>query len=195
MKVSIIGYKKGEDLLLFDNVGKLSYDWNENSGVLEVSGEGDASDYEEAITKVYYENISSSKQAGLKEFSISLLDADYLPYTKHFYQYYDQGGISWSNARAQAAGKNYYGLQGYLATIRSLEEQNFILSKTKGTGWIGGSDAEKEGTWKWVEGPIKVLFFGKACLVENLLMASILIGEVMSQITREEKITLIYSLM
>ncbi len=159
MKVSIIGYKKGEDLLLFDNVGKLSYDWNENSGVLEVSGEGDASDYEEAITKVYYENISSSKQAGLKEFSISLLDADYLPYTKHFYQYYDQKGISWSNARAQAAGKDYYGLQGYLATIRSLEEQNFILSKTKGTGWIGGSDAEKEGTWKWVEGPDKGIIF------------------------------------
>ncbi len=159
MKVSIIGYKKGEDLLLYDNVGKLSYDWNENSGVLEVSGEGDASDYEEAITKVYYENISSSKQAGLKEFSISLLDADYLPATEHFYQYHRKPSISWTNARARAAGMKYYGLQGYLATIRSVEEQNFILSKTLGTGWIGGSDAEKEGTWKWVEGPDKGIVF------------------------------------
>ncbi|WP_347841521.1 PKD domain-containing protein [uncultured Draconibacterium sp.] len=153
MKVSIIQYKKGEDLLVYEQIGSLSYKWNENSGVLEISGAGTADQYQEAVANVYYQNIGQTKTPGERVFSISLLDADYLPFTGHFYQYHDQLAITWTAARAKAASMTYYGLKGYLATIRSQQEQNFIYSKTKGTGWIGGSDRDQEGVWKWVEGP------------------------------------------
>ncbi|WP_254602705.1 PEPxxWA-CTERM sorting domain-containing protein [Sphingomonas bacterium] len=49
-------------------------------------------------------------------------------------------------------------LGGYLATITSAEENAFVASllPTSGTnirGWLGGSDAQTEGTWQWVVGP------------------------------------------
>jgi len=159
MKISISNYINGEDVLVFDNVGSFNYYWNENSGTLEITGVGSDSEYEEAVSKVYYENISSSHTSGIRTFSISLRDADYLPATGHFYRFISQESISWNSARSQAASKDYYGLQGYLATIRSKEEQDFILTKTKGTGWIGASDEEVEGTWKWMEGPDKGVIF------------------------------------
>ena len=40
-----------------------------------------------------------------------------------------------------------------MATITSAEENAFIVPKLAGEGWIGASDAENEGTYKWVTGP------------------------------------------
>ena len=155
MKVSIIDYIKGEDLLVYDVVSGFSYNWNENSGVLEIRGIGSDESYEDAVSKVYYQNISNSRTPGIRSFSINLVDADYLPATQHFYRFVPNESITWTNARiiAESESMEYYGLQGYLATIRSKEEQDFIYTKTEGTGWIGGSDAAQEGTWKWVVGP------------------------------------------
>jgi len=72
----------------------------------------------------------------------------------HYYQIGGTGsGISWTDARDAAAAATFNGLTGYLATITSSEENAFILSKLPATGWIGASDAESEGVWKWVTGP------------------------------------------
>ncbi|WP_167618325.1 PKD domain-containing protein [Maribellus sediminis] len=154
MKISISPpYKQGEDILEWDEVGTFNYTWNANSGYLEISGIGTDSEYELAVSKVYYHNVSATPSSGVRSFSISLKDADYLPATNHFYRFVAHESITWTNARLQAASMDYYGLQGYLATIRSQEEQDFIFTKTEGTGWIGANDADVEGTWKWVEGP------------------------------------------
>ncbi len=153
MKISISPYIQGEDILEWEEVGSFNYNWNDGSGYLEISGVGTDAEYELAVSKVYYKNTTITPTAGIRSFSISLRDADYLPATDHFYRFVSRQSISWSNARALAASMDYYGLQGYLATIRSKEEQDFIFTKTEGTGWIGASDEEEEGTWRWVTGP------------------------------------------
>lgn len=49
--------------------------------------------------------------------------------------------------------RTYNGLRGYLANITSLDEHKFLMSKTRATAWIGGSDLEAEGTFVWLDGP------------------------------------------
>nr|WP_320021770.1 PKD domain-containing protein [uncultured Draconibacterium sp.] len=153
MQVSIVNYLQGEDKLGYDKVAPLEYNWDNAKGTLEISGVGTDEQYREAISKVFYYNLSGTRSVGTREFAISLLDADYLPATEHFYQYVTKRGIRWTVAKAEAEKKTYYGLQGYLATIISSIENDFIYSKIDGVGWIGGSDADKEGDWYWKTGP------------------------------------------
>ena len=40
-----------------------------------------------------------------------------------------------------------------MATLTSQEESDFAGKQASGAGWIGGSDEETEGEWKWVTGP------------------------------------------
>ena len=47
----------------------------------------------------------------------------------------------------------YYGMQGYLATITDADEAQICGELSPGTGWIGGSDQDAEGIWKWMTGP------------------------------------------
>lgn len=155
MKVSIANYQKGEDILVYDKVDKFkdAYSWNNEKGELEIRGVGTAEEYRQAISKVYYKNIADSPTVGIRSFSISLLDADYLPFTEHFYRYIAKLDITWKEAKAAAETMEYYGLQGYLATITSSIENDFIWTKIDGVGWIGATDEEQEGEWKWVTGP------------------------------------------
>ncbi|XP_028992597.1 CD209 antigen-like protein C [Betta splendens] len=47
-----------------------------------------------------------------------------------------------------------------LVVVDSAEEQNFLTKLTKQESWIGLSDSDKEGTWKWVDGsPLTVTFW------------------------------------
>ncbi|MFV0592502.1 MAG: PKD domain-containing protein [Draconibacterium sp.] len=156
IKISISNYKTGEDILEFDKVGNFKYKWDANSGYLEITGVGTDEEYEKAVAQVYYRNTSSNPSLGLRSFSISLRDADYLPFTAdsgHFYRYIPKLDVTWKQARDLAAGDDYYGLKGYLATITSSAENNFIWTKIDGVGWIGATDEAEEGKWMWVTGP------------------------------------------
>jgi gliding motility-associated-like protein len=105
-----------------------------------------------AIKDVVYNN-SSPTPSGSRNFSITVGQANYLPSTGHYYQFVPSLGITWSDAKIAAQNSTYYGLQGYLATIGAADEAQLSGEQSSGAGWIGGSDAENEGVWKWVTGP------------------------------------------
>lgn len=151
------GYEFGKDRL------KLSVDhdgiiprWNPSTGKLslEVSGGGTLS-YEkfiEAVKDVVFVS-SDVNVSGEKFFSLTVGDVNYLPSTGHYYEYVSEVGITWTEARDKAELHTYNGLEGYLATITSADEAKLTGEQAEGAGWIGGSDAEEEGIWKWVTGP------------------------------------------
>ncbi|KAK2840185.1 hypothetical protein Q5P01_013925 [Channa striata] len=53
---------------------------------------------------------------------------------------------SWTNARRDCQNKG-----ADLVVIDSLKEQNFLSELINVDTWIGLSDRDKEGTWKWVD--------------------------------------------
>ena len=154
MKISISeNYKYGEDELELGVPGNLKQSWTAYSGSLVLTGSTNVQDYVNAIRTIRYKNNKSIPTLGLRKIVISLDDVDYLPETGHFYRYIGSFGIKWSDAKSITSTTTYYGLQGYLATITSQVENDFINKKTKGVGWIGASDAAVEGEWRWVTGP------------------------------------------
>jgi gliding motility-associated-like protein len=152
IKISVANYKKGEDTLYYSG-NQFSYHWDNELGNLSLTGIGSDTEYENAVKQVYYKNLAETPSPEPRSFSISLVDADYLPYTGHFYKYIKQRRIYWSEARKAAESMNYYGMKGYLATIMFAVENDFIWTKIDGIGWIGATDEGQEGNWRWVTGP------------------------------------------
>ncbi|BCG65477.1 MAG: hypothetical protein methR_P3316 [Methyloprofundus sp.] len=59
-----------------------------------------------------------------------------------------------TDARIDALGREHAGNSGYLVTILSQEEQDFVKSLAdRSRAWIGASDNLTEGIWEWMDGP------------------------------------------
>ena len=73
----------------------------------------------------------------------------------HYYAYVaTDSRVTWAQARQLARQSEYDLEQGYLATVTSNEEWRFMLDEVLHTnGWLGGSDQESEGVWRWMTGP------------------------------------------
>lgn len=136
----------------------IAWSYDAERGVLSLSSEGKEktpADYQTTLRRVTYVNLQAPEDdtpARTIVFSIGE-NSLYFPGTGHYYEFITQPGVKWSQGEAAASQRTFFGLQGYLATITSEEENAFLAQKISGVGWIGASDEAQEGEWLWVTGP------------------------------------------
>ena len=153
------GYVNGQDKLTLANPAThstITTSWDATAGKLKLYSPTGVkilyTDFVSAIKDVEFSN-SSPSPSGIRNFSITIGQANFLPSTGHYYQFISNVGITWTSAKTAAEALDYYGLKGYLATILAADEAQISGEQAQGAGWIGGSDAATEGVWKWVTGP------------------------------------------
>ncbi len=103
-------------------------------------------------------SMGSIKTAVRINVEISSYDASYVynPINKHFYKYVSSATITYANAKSGASGNSFKGKTGYLVTITSQSEQDFINNNISGSNiWIAITDAATttDGTWILDAGP------------------------------------------
>ena len=82
-------------------------------------------------------------------------DKGYFPTLGNFYTN-TTDFAPWDVARANAEAAELNAvpeITGHLATITSQEENDVVFGLLTATSWLGGSDDEVEGVWRWVTGP------------------------------------------
>ncbi|WP_273567340.1 C-type lectin domain-containing protein [Maribacter halichondriae] len=147
------GYVNGEDLLtLTGSHPSITPTWDAVQGELTLQGPATYIEFEAAVLATEFSS-SSASPSGIRQFSITVGEANYLPSTSHYYEFVSDPNISWTDAEIAASNRTYFGLQGYLATLTSQAEADFSGSQAQGVGWIGATDAAVEGEWRWVTGP------------------------------------------
>ena len=183
------------DTTMAANLG-LTVTFQASTGVLQITGTTTGQNYQNFLRTIRYVNLENTvanrtvftgtDRAIQMALGFGGLCADLIPRqvstTNHFYCYVDDitngkgawSGSSitgnqlwWGEAELQAENSVYYNLRGYLATITSEDENNFIIQKLRDASnnviaaWFGGSDAKDtdggtasvEGTWRWAGGP------------------------------------------
>ncbi|PVW11606.1 HYR domain-containing protein, partial [Marixanthomonas spongiae] len=141
--------------------------YNATSGILTISGTLTPAQIETLFQNVQFRTSSSNSVDRTIQFTMGSSIAN--PENDHFYEYIN-GNFTWTQAKADAATRSLYGLQGYLATATSATENDFIKNNLINDGWLGGSDdfnqintavgstlfanqGEAEGKWYWITGP------------------------------------------
>jgi uncharacterized protein YhjY with autotransporter beta-barrel domain len=145
------------------------------SSLTEIGFRGTQDNINSALATLSFKGDGS---AGSPTITVSVTPAgtNYFSGNGHYYKLVT-GTINWVDAKTAAEASTYEGLTGYLVTITSEAENNFIKNKISTNTWIGGSDDATytsnthpaitsggagnstphglagEGTWEWVSGP------------------------------------------
>lgn len=152
LQISVIeNYQRETDNFTYNIEDGIYGIYDRNNGIYTLTGQASIAKYRSALERLFFTSTTTSYEQ--KTINITMSGIDFLVETGHFYQFFAAQGISWTEAKVAAESKSIFGLQGYLTTITSATENKFILDRVSGTAWIGASDAEKEGEWKWVTGP------------------------------------------
>jgi hypothetical protein len=149
----------------------VSSSFNTTTGVLIFTGTASASDWQTVLRGVEFKSTTSTCYSLQRRVTFVAGTVFYNPLTEHFYEYVS-GTTSWTNSYTNASNKSYFGRVGYLATVLSEAENNFIWKLMANDAWFGASDdygyintakgstvyasqSAAEGKWHWVTGPEK----------------------------------------
>ena len=147
------GYNPNQDSLTFTPMFGITGSWSSATGVLTLSGVATTAQYELAIKSITYCSKNASLISGPRTIFYVLGKLLYNPTNNHYYQKVTlPNDITWHDAAAASAASNYLGMQGYLITITSAQENNFISQLVNSNTWIGATDEAVEGQWRWVTG-------------------------------------------
>lgn len=171
-KVNISANFVSGDVLGFSNAALpsgVTGNYSATTGVLTFTGTASPAAYQALLRTVTYNTTSSNYLTRTILFNLGT--ATSFSGNNHFYEFIP-GTFTWSDAYTAANARTYYGLQGYLVTITSQAENDFIQQKLSSDGWIGSSDdyiyinlatgtttytsqPQSEARWYWVTGPEK----------------------------------------
>lgn len=162
-----------EDSLVLPSSGNITSSYNASTGILTLTGTATIAEYETALRAVKYNNSSQNPTTTPRTISFTIGNAVALTFggKTHYYEYV-AGNYSWTAAKTAAEGRTFQGMTGYLATITSQAENDFIKQKLGADAWIGATDdytyinaatgtttfanqSLSEGKWYWVTGPEK----------------------------------------
>ncbi len=115
-----------------------------------IAFEGDAADVAAALASLRVRGASAGP--GNVTVMIAPAGASYLSSNGHFYAAIAGTYANWQAASSTALASTFNGMSGYLATVTSASEVE-VLSTLGVGGWLGGSDAAKDGEWRWMAGP------------------------------------------
>lgn len=147
------GYVTGEDVLQFTAQFGITGNFNPATGVITFSGHATAAQYEQVLRSVCYINTSALTTQGQREVYFVLGELLFNSTNGHYYKLVNHGSnICWTAARAAAAASTYFGMQGYLVTVTTQAENDFLAQMIQTDTWTGGSDLAQEGVWRWVTG-------------------------------------------
>ena len=164
-------YTSGDVLDFTGTLAGVTGAFNSTTGVLVFTGTATAANWQTLLRTVRFKSTTSTCYANQRRVTFTAGSAYYNPLTDHFYEYVS-GSTTWTNAYTVSAAKSYFGRAGYLATILSSAENNFIWKLMSSDAWMGASDdvnyintakgstfyanqAAAEGRWHWVTGPEK----------------------------------------
>jgi hypothetical protein len=170
------GWQTEDSLSCDEPSDALACVFDAGTGVLTVSGTATPAEWETLLRSVRLTTTSTVETARAVVFAlgsaIPFHGSDHV--MGHYYEFVnpcgDDGcGVTWSEAKTLAADRTLFGLHGYLATMTSGAETDFVAQRLGSDGWIGSSDdyreingvastgfadqSQAEGYWYWVTGP------------------------------------------
>ena len=164
-------YTSGDVLDFTGTLSGVTGSFNSTTGVLVFTGSATAANWQTLLRTVRFKSTTSTCYANQRRVTFTAGSVYYNPLTSHFYEYVS-GSTSWTNSYTAASAKSYFGRAGYLATMMSEAENNFVWKLMANDAWMGASDdynyintakgstvyasqSAAEGKWHWVTGPEK----------------------------------------